>query len=42
MFSNETVSKIRKAFVDVIIELFAKYKDFVSKDAFGEIQFDVK
>ncbi len=42
LYTSETVSKIRKAFYDVIVELFAKYKEFAYKDPFGEIQYDVK
>lgn len=36
-----TVDKIRKAFYDVLIHLFAYYKDLV-KEENDEINFDIK
>lgn len=36
------MTKIRKAFFDVVIELFQKYKEFVYLDPFGQMQFNVK
>lgn len=40
-YSLATVDKIRKAFYDVLIHLFAYYKDLV-KEENDEIVFDIK
>ena len=42
MFSRETVAKIRRAFFDIQIELFSKYKAHSYVDFQGEVQFDIK
>lgn len=30
------------AFFDVIVQLFQKYKDFLTKDQYGNASFDIK
>jgi hypothetical protein len=42
MISIEKINLIRNEFYKVLLELFAYYKDFVSKDAYGDTTFDVK
>ena len=38
----DLISKIRGAFYQVLLELFAYYKEFVGKDIDGETTFDIK
>ena len=40
--SSQAIKEIRYAFYNVLVELFAYYKDLVSKDADGEMIFDTK
>ena len=42
MLSKEAISEIRNAFYKVLLELFAYYKEFVRRDEFGDITFDIK
>ncbi len=38
----ERINSIRNEFYKVLLELFTHYKQFVSKDAYGDTTFDVK
>lgn len=40
--SDHAIREIRNAFYNVLLELFAYYKEFVGKDADGEVSFDIK
>lgn len=40
--SKEAIQEIRNAFYQVLLELFAYYNEFVRKDEFGDVSFDIK
>jgi hypothetical protein len=42
MISMEKIQAIRNAFYQVILELFAFYKEFVDKDQDGGVVFEIK
>ena len=42
MISVEGIKEIRKAFYNVLLELFIYYKEFVGRDADSDVTFDIK
>lgn len=40
--SSQAIKELRYAFYDVLVELFAYYKDLVSRDSDGDMIFDTK
>jgi hypothetical protein len=42
MMSLKTIDSIRNAFYEVLLQLFAYYNEFVRKDDYGDITFDIK
>jgi len=38
----DKINQIRNEFYKVLLELFAYYKEFVGKDSYGDMTFDIK